>query len=74
MGHVHAFEYFGSVPKTLVPNDVKTGVRRTNFYGPGLNNAYQEMAGRYGAVILADKVRTIPQIIIKGNPSMRSLQ
>lgn len=33
-GHVHAFQYFGGVPKTLVPDNLKAGVRRPNFYEP----------------------------------------
>ena len=56
-GHVHAFEYFGGVPKTLVPDNLKTGVRRPNFYDPDLNKTYQEMAGHYGTVILPARVR-----------------
>ena len=55
-GHVHAFQYFGGVPKTLVPDNLKAGVRRPNFYEPDLNKTYQEMAGYYGTVILPTRV------------------
>ncbi len=56
-GHVHAFEYFGGVPKTLVPDNLKTGVSRADFYDPHLNKTYQEMADYYGTVILPARVR-----------------
>ena len=56
-GHVHAFQYFGGVPKTVVPDNLKAGVRRPNFYEPDLNKTYQEMAVYYGTVILPARVR-----------------
>lgn len=56
-GHVHAFQYFGGVPKTLVPDNLKTGVQSPDFYSPDLNRTYQEMATHYGTVILPARVR-----------------
>jgi transposase len=47
-GHVHAF---------LVPDNLKAGVQRPNFYEPDLNKTYQEMATYYGTVILPARVR-----------------
>lgn len=56
-GHVHAFQYLGGVPRTLVPDNLKCGVRRASFYEPDLNRTYQEMAAYYGTVILPARVR-----------------
>jgi len=56
-GHVHAFEYIGGVPKTLVPDNLKSGVKRPIFFEPELNKTYQEMASNYGAIILPARVR-----------------
>lgn len=56
-GHAHAFQYFEGVPKTLVPDNLKAGVQRSNFYEPDLNRTYQEMATYYGTVILPARVR-----------------
>lgn len=56
-GHVHAFGYCGGVPKTLVPDNLKSGVRRPDFFEPDLNKTYQEMAAYYGTVILPARVR-----------------
>lgn len=56
-GHVHAFNYFGGVPKTLVPDNLKTGIRHANFFEPDLNRTYHEMAAYYGTCILPARVR-----------------
>jgi len=46
--HIHAFEYFGAVPRLLVPDNTRTGVSRACRYDPDLNPTYQEMAMHYG--------------------------
>ena len=46
--HIHAFEYFGGVPRLLVPDNPRTGVSRACRYDPDLNPTYQEMAMHYG--------------------------
>lgn len=55
--HNHAFTYFGGTPKTLVPDNLKTGVTRPDRYDPVLNASYQELAEHYGTVILPARVR-----------------
>ena len=55
-GHVNAFDYFGGVPKSLIPDNLKTGVKQANFYDPGLNKTYLEMAIYYGTVVLPARV------------------
>jgi transposase len=49
--HVAAFDYFGGVPRRLVPDNLKTGVDRPDLYDPKLNRAYAEMAAHYGVLI-----------------------
>ena len=56
-GHVHAFQYLGGVPKALVPDNLKSGVKRPDFYEPDLNKTYQEMSAYYGTVVLPARVR-----------------
>ena len=46
--HMHAFEYFGGVPRLLVPDNPRTGVSRACRYDPDLNPTYQEFAMHYG--------------------------
>jgi transposase len=50
--HIHAFEYFGAVPKLLVPDNTRTGVSRACRYDPDLNPTYQEMAMHYGVGVV----------------------
>ena len=51
-GHVHAFEYFGGVPRILVPDNAKTAVSKANRFEPELNATYQEMARYYNTIII----------------------
>ena len=51
-GHVKAFEYFGGVPRLLVPDNTKTAVTKASRYEAELNKTYQEMAAFYGAAIV----------------------
>jgi len=51
-GHVHAFEYFGGVPRLLVPDNTRTAVSKANRYEPELNATYQEMARHFKTVIV----------------------
>lgn len=56
-GHIHCFRYLGGVPKTITPDNLKTGIDKANFYEPAINKSYQEMADYYGTVILPARVR-----------------
>ncbi|WP_425572207.1 IS21 family transposase [Pseudonocardia eucalypti] len=50
--HVRCFEAMGSVPALLVPDNLRSGVRRSHRYEPLLNRTYAEMAAHYGTAIL----------------------
>ena len=50
--HVRAFEYFGALPKILVPDCLKSAVSRACRYEPDLNPTYAEMASHYGICVL----------------------
>lgn len=56
-GHIHAFQFLDGIPKTIVPDNLKSGVKRADFYEPDLNKTYQEMAAYYGTIILPARVR-----------------
>lgn len=55
--HVHAFEYYGGVPRQLVPDNLKTGVKKANNYDPVLNKTYLELAEHYGCAIVPARSR-----------------
>jgi len=56
-GHVNAFEYFGGVPRLLVPDNAKTAVTKASRYETELNKTYKEMAKHYGTVIVPARPR-----------------
>ena len=57
-GHIHAFEYFGGVSESLVPDNLKTGVTKALRGEPILNEAYRELADYYQTVIVPGRVRS----------------
>jgi transposase len=55
--HINAFEYFGGVPRLVIPDNLKAAVTRVNRYDHSLNKTYAEMAGYYGTAVLPTRVR-----------------
>lgn len=45
--HCRAFEFFGGVPEMVVPDNLKSGVKRACRYEPLLNDSYQRMLAHY---------------------------
>ena len=56
-GHVRAFAYFGGVVRIVTPDNLKTGIRKPNYYEPDINPAYQELAEHYQFAVLPTRVR-----------------
>ena len=50
--HVKAFEFFGGVPELVVPDNLKSAVRKTHRYEPDLNPSYQQLAAHYQIAIV----------------------
>jgi transposase len=55
--HVRAFDYFGCLPKIVVPDCLKSAVSRACRYEPELNPTYAAMATHYGVCILPARPR-----------------
>lgn len=55
--HIRALEFFGGVPRVIVPDNLKTGVKHPGFYEPEMNRAYAEFAQHYGVAIIPARVR-----------------
>ena len=55
--HVHAFEHFGGVGRLLVPDNLRTGVSRSDRYEPALNPAYARLAEHYGTAVIPARVK-----------------
>ena len=50
--HVRAFNYLGSLPAIVVPDNLKSGVHLAHRYEPELNRTYEEMGQHYGVAII----------------------
>jgi transposase len=55
--HVRTLEFLGGVPRQLVPDNLRAGVLRANWYEPGINPTYRDLAAHYGTAILPTRVR-----------------
>ena len=51
-GHIHAFEFFGGVPRITVPDNCKTSTIRNTRAEVILNRSYHEMAEYYGTTVI----------------------
>jgi len=54
---VHAFEQFEGTARLLVPDNLRTGVSRSDRYEPALNPAYARLAEHYGTAIVPARVK-----------------
>ena len=56
-GHVAALEYFGGVPRRVVPDNLTAGITQADLFDPRLNRAYGELARYYGFLVDPARVR-----------------
>ena len=56
--HVRMFEFFGGVPATLAPDNLKSAVTKSHPYDPVKNQAYVRLAEYYDVAITPARVRT----------------
>jgi len=57
VAHIHAFEFFGGTTRILTPDNLKTGVEKTNWRNPSINKSYNELAEHYGCAVIPARVR-----------------
>jgi transposase len=55
--HVRAFEFLRGVPEAVVPDNLKSGVKRASYYDPELNPTYADLARHYGIAVLPARPR-----------------
>jgi hypothetical protein len=55
--HVNMYRYYGGVTKMLVPDNLKTGVEKSDWYSPTINKVYHEMAEHYDTAVVPARVR-----------------
>jgi len=55
--HVRAFDFLGGCPELLVPDNLRSAVKRSCRYDPDANPTYLRLAEHYGAAIMPARVR-----------------
>lgn len=55
--HVRAFDYFGGVSEITVPDNLRSGVKRPDYYDPEINPTYADLAEHYDTVVIPARVR-----------------
>ena len=55
--HVRALEFLGGAPEIVVPDNLRSGVKRADFYEPDLNPSYQDWAAHYELAVIPARVR-----------------
>jgi transposase len=56
--HRRAFEWFGGVPRRVVPDNLKAAVLQASLHDPVLGEAYRRQAQHYGFLISPTRPRT----------------
>jgi len=55
--HVRTFSFFGGVAEILVPDNLKSGVKRPCRYEAEINATYEDLLTHYGAVAIPARIR-----------------
>jgi len=55
--HVHMYRFFGGVTRMLIPDNLRTGVDRSDWYTPKINKTYHEMAEHYDTAVIPARVK-----------------
>lgn len=55
--HVRALTFFGGCPQILVPDNLKSGVHKADFYDPVINRSYGELAAYYSVAVIPARPR-----------------
>lgn len=55
---VRALEYFGAAPRIIVPDQLKSAVKKPDRYDPDINDSFQELAQHYGMAVIPAPPRT----------------
>ena len=55
--HVRMFEFFGGVPKLLVPDNLKSAIIKACYYEPNVNRTYTDLAQHYDTAVLPARPR-----------------
>lgn len=55
--HVNMFQFFEGVTSIVVPDNLRSGVKKAHIYDPDINQNYQNFSEHYGVAIVPARVR-----------------
>jgi transposase len=55
--HINAFAYFGGVTDIVVPDNLKSGVTKPDYYDPELNRTYASFAEHYAMAVIPARIK-----------------
>lgn len=55
--HNRMLAHFGGCPEIIVPDNLKSGVTKANYYEPSINLTYEEFAKHNGCAVVPTRVR-----------------
>lgn len=55
--HTRALSFLGGVPRTLVPDQLRSGVSDPDGYEPGVQRTYEDLGRHYGTTVLPARPR-----------------
>ncbi len=55
--HSRCLTFLGGVPKLLIPDNLRSAVKKADRYEPVINDSYQALAEHYGTVIIPARPR-----------------
>lgn len=55
--HVNAFAYFGGVTEIVVPDNLKSGVTKPDYYDPEVNRTYASFAEHYSTAVIPARIK-----------------
>lgn len=58
MSHVRMFEHIGGSPNLVIPDNLRSAVKKSNKYDPDITPAYYEMLAYYGTACMPARVYT----------------
>jgi len=56
--HVNMYSFFGGSTKILTPDNLRTGVDKSDWYTPEINKTYREMAEHYNTAVIPARIKS----------------
>ncbi len=55
--HINMYKFYGGATRILIPDNLKTGVQKSDWYTPEINKTYRELSEYYETTVIPARVR-----------------